>query len=367
MNQNDEPVYEAFETIEENIKINTKLMQLKTIDLDKKRNITYKLVHSTAKNNLLLLDSLSGELFVNGEIDHERINWINLTIIAFDSGTPYQKHSLLLLHFKIEDLNDNEPIFEQPNLNEFYIFENSAKNTIVAQFKANDSDSGQFGTVYYRLISGDEEKFQIDAQTGVLFIKTGLDREEQDLYTLVIQARDNPNAAISQQLSDSLLIKIKILDINDNSPKCENELYSVETIQNVDVNTTLIQIKGLDNDIGKNSQISYSLKTNNNSNDLFKINSTTGLIQVNKKLLGFSGLYSATVLLKDNQDDLLSSNEGNCTVNILIKDFNSHPPKFIYPDQKNPSIRIKTSLTFGSYIMTVNATDPDTNLSRFFI
>lgn len=57
---NDEPTYEAFESIEENIKLNTKLLQLKAIDLDKKRNITYKLIHSTAKKNLLLLDLITG-------------------------------------------------------------------------------------------------------------------------------------------------------------------------------------------------------------------------------------------------------------------------------------------------------------------
>jgi hypothetical protein len=57
---NDEPTYEAFESIEENIKLNTKLLQLKAIDLDKKRNITYKLIHSTAQKNLLLLDLITG-------------------------------------------------------------------------------------------------------------------------------------------------------------------------------------------------------------------------------------------------------------------------------------------------------------------
>ena len=67
--------------------------------------------------------SNKGEIFVNGQIDHENVAWINLTIIAFDSGTPYQKHSLLLLNFKIEDLNDNEPVFVQP-VSEFNIYEN---------------------------------------------------------------------------------------------------------------------------------------------------------------------------------------------------------------------------------------------------
>ena len=80
---------------------------------------------------------------------------------------------------------------------------------------------------------------------------------------------------------------------------------------------------------------------------------------MNKQLNGYSGLYSWDVILKDNEGDESASNTGNCTVNILIKDFNSHPPKFNNPNQKNPTIRIKNSLAFGSYLMTLNATDPD--------
>jgi hypothetical protein len=55
--------------------------------------------------------------------------------------------------------------------------------------------------------------------------------------------------------------------LNDNSPYCEYQSYTVETIQNADINTTLLQIKGLDKDIGKNAIISYSLKLNNESKE----------------------------------------------------------------------------------------------------
>lgn len=103
-----------------------------------------------------------------------------------------------------------------------------------------------------------------------MYTKKPLDREEQDLYTFVVQAKDNPNGAVSQQLSDSLLIKIRILDVNDNKPYCENEVYNVETIQNADENTTLIQVVGLDNDIGKNAQIVYSLKLDNDTKEKSK-------------------------------------------------------------------------------------------------
>lgn len=120
---------------------------------------------------------------MNGEIDHEKLAWINLTIIAFDSGTPYQKHSLLLLNFKIEDLNDNEPMFVQPMI-EFNIYENSLENTVVAKFTATDADSGQFGTVFYRLINGDEGKFSIDPQSVSKTYKTTVQLNTKNVFVL---------------------------------------------------------------------------------------------------------------------------------------------------------------------------------------
>lgn len=138
------------------------------------------------------------------------------------------------------------------------------------------------------------------------------------------------------------MIRIKIVDVNDNSPYCEIEHYNIETIQNAEINTSLLQIKAFDKDIGKNAQIRFALRANNKSKDLdfFKINSANGLLQTSKRLTGLSGLFTFTVELQDNEKDLIS-NRGDCTVHILVKDFNSYPPKFIFPDTNNPTIRIK--------------------------
>ena len=257
----EEPLYELYESIEENSKINTKLTQLKVSDLDKRRDITYKIAHSTHKLPLLVINETTGDIYVNGLIDYETTKWINLTIIAFDSGEP-KKHALLHFYCRIEDVNDNEPKFAKMSTTDFSIPEDAQPDTVVAQFKAIDADSGEFGNVFYRILSGDEGKFRIDPQTGVLYVKEHIDREIQDLYTVVIQARDNPSAKLSQQLSDSVVVKIRIVDVNDNTPYCERDYYSIETVQNVDVNTTLIQIKGFDADAGQNAQIFYSLRTN---------------------------------------------------------------------------------------------------------
>ena len=71
------------------------------------------------------------------------------------------------MHFycHIEDVNDNEPKFARMSTTDFSIREDAKPGTLVAQFKASDADSGEFGSVFYRILSGDEGKFRIDSQT----------------------------------------------------------------------------------------------------------------------------------------------------------------------------------------------------------
>ena len=60
------------------------------------------------------------------------------------------------------DTNDNAPKFVQPNTTEFRIFENNEPGAVIAQFKATDSDSSEYGQVVYSLLNGGTDKFEID-------------------------------------------------------------------------------------------------------------------------------------------------------------------------------------------------------------
>ena len=185
-----------------------------------------------------------------------------------------------------------------------------------------------------------------------------MDREIKETYTLVIQASDKSMKSNVKSLTDSILIKIRVLDVNDNSPHCENEKYWIKINQNTDINSTLLFIKGIDIDAGLNKKIDFSLKYMNQTvnNHLLAINKTTGRVNTNKKLMDFSGIYSYNVILKNVRGKV---RPGKCSLTILVKDFNAHAPKFIFPNEKNSTIRIKNSVEKGSYIMTVHAVDPD--------
>jgi hypothetical protein len=60
----DSPIYELFESVEENTRLNTKLTQLKAIDKDKNRKITYEIVESSDRSHAsIALNKTTGALF----------------------------------------------------------------------------------------------------------------------------------------------------------------------------------------------------------------------------------------------------------------------------------------------------------------
>lgn len=57
--------------------------------------------------------------------------------------------------------------------------------------KAFDKDSGENGEIYYRLIDDNIiEKFSINSNTGELFLRQSLDRENLDYYSFFVVAND---------------------------------------------------------------------------------------------------------------------------------------------------------------------------------
>ncbi len=359
----EQPIYELYESVEENAKQNFKIARISATDSDKQKNITFKIIHTSEGvkplKSSLAIDKLTGEIYVNGSIDFEQTKWINLTISACDNDLPRSKSSLLHFYCKILDLNDNAPKFLHKNTTEFRIHENNEPNAQIAQFSAVDFDSAEYGKVMFSILSGDKEKFAIDSQTGILYAKKPLDREEQESYSIMIQAYDNPfDFSDSNQLTDSLLIRVKVLDMNDNKPYCEQDQYLIETVQNVNLGTVLLQIKALDLDLGKHAQLNYELKPLDqnlqSSEDLIIIDNKNGHIKTNKELIGYSGLYKYKIIVTDNYDEKTdgetfdkTSHSNVCYVNVRIKEFNMYPPRFEYPKDNNTVLRINNvSLNF---------------------
>lgn len=87
----------------------------------------------------------------------------------------------------ILDKNDSPPVFSDTPLS-FNVSEDMNVGYLVSVIRASDPD--QLGTLTFSLISGDEDKFLLESQTGKLRLQETLDRELKDSYTLEVRVSD---------------------------------------------------------------------------------------------------------------------------------------------------------------------------------
>ena len=86
-------------------------------------------------------------------LDSDAQSEYSLTVIAQDNAVP-SLSSNCVVKIKVTDQNDNDPFFVLPHQNKFVVREEQTIGTEVVQFRANDPDKGQNGTVRYTIVSG---------------------------------------------------------------------------------------------------------------------------------------------------------------------------------------------------------------------
>lgn len=72
-----------------------------------------------------------------------------------------------------------------------------------------------------------------------------LDREERDVYSLLVQADDG-----GQRYCQANVV-ITVGDVNDNAPEFTADPYPVTVIENTEINTYVARLQATDLDAGK--------------------------------------------------------------------------------------------------------------------
>lgn len=189
---------------------------------------------------------------------------------------------------------------------------------------------------------------------GQIILARHLDRETISKYTITILAHD---AGLMKQLSTTTTVQIDVMDENDNSPEFTQSESKISISEIIGVNTELIQFKAIDNDLGVNSEVVYSI-TAGNRKDTFHIDSTTGVLYLHKPL-DYEELssYQLNITASDNGNPRLST---TILSSIAVEDANDNPPYF-------PSTAIVRQLKEGipvhTPIVTVTAYDPDSGIN----
>lgn len=115
----------------------------------------------------------------------------NLRTLIFDIIASVNGHELAMSRITVhlQDANDNSPVFRHHTYRP-KVKENAEIGTKIADIIATDADDGKLGEVYYMLRGFGVEYFSTDRYTGGLYVKKGLDYEQQRSYSLSIVAVD---------------------------------------------------------------------------------------------------------------------------------------------------------------------------------
>ncbi|XP_059427692.1 protocadherin-9 isoform X2 [Carassius carassius] len=284
-------------------------------------------------------------------LDYEGTKEYIFKIVASDSGKP-SLNQTALVRVRLEDENDNPPIFTQPVI-ELAVMENNQRDMFLTTISATDEDSGRNAEIVYQL-GPNASFFDLDRKTGVLTASRVFDREEQERFLFTVTARDNGTRALQSQAA----VIVTILDENDNSPKFTHNHFQFFVSENLPKYSTVGVITVTDADAGENAVVRLSIL---NDNENFILDPDSGVIKSNVSFdREQQSSYTFDVKAVDNGSPPCSS-AAKVTINVI--DVNDNPPIVISP-QSNTSFKlVPLSAIPGSVVAEVFALDSDTGMN----
>ncbi|KAG8278057.1 Cadherin EGF LAG seven-pass G-type receptor 2 [Homalodisca vitripennis] len=223
-------------------------------DVGQNAQITYLLTSSIGENTDFVINAQTGAVTTTKALDRETQSGYLLTVTARDNGNPPLSDSTDV-EISVADVNDNAPKFLKPAYSGS-VSEDALVGTSVLQISAVDEDTGLNGRVRYALGgSGSVEAFVMDPISGVIRTAKTLDRESIAQYEIEALAIDRG----TPQLSGSVLVTIRIEDVNDSPPGFESDKLTLYIAENSPVGSTVGELHAKDPDEGQNAVVQYSI------------------------------------------------------------------------------------------------------------
>ncbi|GBP49666.1 Cadherin-related tumor suppressor [Eumeta japonica] len=227
--------------------------------------------------DLFKINASTGHISLLRTLDRETKDEYTLAIVAMDTGSPPLTGSGTV-KIIVQDVNDNSPEFER----QYYksvVKENLSSGTIILSPRANDKDIGNNARIRYSILGEKSDRFQIDSNTGVISTNASLDREEIDIYYLILMAQD---CSTTDPRTATANVTIIIEDENDNTPTFPYPIYETYIPEKTMTGDFIFGAKATDRDIGMNKKIIYNIKGQHQ--ELFYVNRETGVIKAKENL-----------------------------------------------------------------------------------
>ncbi|XP_060233364.1 protocadherin beta-6-like [Meriones unguiculatus] len=267
-------------------------------------------------------------LVTEGALDRESRAEYNITITVSDMGTPRltTQHTIAV---QVSDINDNAPAFTQSSYT-LSVRENNSPGLNIGTIRATDSDSGSNAHITYSLLPTNDPQLaltspvSINTDNGQLFALRALDYEALKSFEFRVAATDQGSPALSSQA----LVRVLVLDDNDNAP------FVLYPLQNASAPCTellpraaepgylVTKVVAVDRDSGQNAWLSFQLLKATEPG-LFSVWAHNGEVRTTRLLSERDApKHRLLLLVKDNGDPQRSA---SVTLHVLLVDGFSQP------------------------------------------
>ncbi|CAJ1079471.1 protocadherin-8 [Xyrichtys novacula] len=322
-------------------------------------------------SSLIQMRETDGLLSVAEIIDREQLCprsprcFITFDIVAFSK----EKFQLIHVEIEVKDINDHAPHFAHNQTN-LEILENVPLGSRFPLQIALDQDVGENYIQSYNISPCSHFSIEVrDREDGVKFAELvlvrELDREVEDSYTIEVTATDGGVLA----KSGSMLVYIKVLDFNDNSPTFEHSSLKVELNEDSPVGHRVLRVHAFDPDDGENGEVIYAFDDGVSAEvaRVFHIDPYSGDVTL-KALVDFEKRRSYELSIKASD---LGANPvpSSCKVVIDIVDVNDNAPEISIKPMTSSSdgvAYITEAAAADSFVALISTSDRDSGSNGSF-
>ena len=306
--------------------------------------------------NTFGVDSSSGNITLERELDFESIEQYEFMVRCFDSEG---RETFSVVNVSVGDIFEviqfSEVVYEASVNETFLPTSPRPADGFITVTCVNPNTSTPLTNATYNITTVSPLPFDIDFETGELVATEDLDFESgTTLYSFsVMCSLDIDDGSNVTTETDTALVEITILALNEFSPAFSQPTYNPSITESTNVSTTVVEATCTDGDVGVGALENIEIaSTDQTILDTFAVDETSGNIYLQQPL-DFESIQTYTFVIQCF-DNVGTEANSNVTVNVLA--VNEFPPQF---SQDLYDASIPESTPTDSEVFVANCSDAD--------
>ncbi|XP_067670754.1 protocadherin Fat 4-like [Haliotis asinina] len=281
---------------------------------------------------ILMVNSSTGNIVLIGDLDREEIELITLVLHVIDTNAVRRKPqtATATLTISVIDVDDNAPTFNK-NMYSASIEENSQPGIPItlqpSPITVEDIDK-DLNSEFSLSLLNHSDVFDVvpsvarSTATVLVRVKDPSTLDYEHIKNMVLTLIAN-ETKVSSPRSSTVTIQLNITDANDNDPEFDSPSYSGSVPENALAGHSILQVSANDNDSALYDVKSYGLLGTHSD---FVVNNDTGVLSVapgsdlNRET---QSTYSLSVEVVDK-----GGRRSSVPVIVTLTDVNDNPPVF---------------------------------------